>query len=115
MADPIETEQMATCKHYGADYTPSPLDSKVGFALQTQEKTPVNGLRHPPVGDTNGWYIWDGKELSDDPEFFSPLHTQHLLHRRPEVVKYLGLPPGYRFLIAGDYVDVWFDPKLLEV
>lgn len=115
MNDPITAEQIATCERYGAKYSPTPLDSKVGFAIHTQERAPINGLRHPPAGDTNGWYIWGGKELSNEPDFFAPLHTQHLLNRRPEVVKYLGLPPGYRFLIAGDYVDVWFDPTLLGV
>jgi len=115
MSDPIEAEQIAVCEYYHADYTPAPLDSKLGFALETQDSLPINGLRHPPNGDTNGWYIWGGKELSTHPDFFSPLHMQHVLNRRPEVVKYLGLPPGYRFLVAGNYVDVWFDPKLLGV
>jgi transposase len=26
-----------------------------------------------------------------------------------------GLPPGYRFLLAGDYLDVWYDEALLNV
>lgn len=115
MTNPIEAEQIATCRQYAADYTPSPLNSKVGFAIQTEGQMPINGLRHPPAKDTNGWYIWSGKKFSDDPGFFCPLHTQHLLNRRPEVVKYLGLPPGFRFLIAGDYVDVWFDSRLLKI
>src|SRR5207249_539505 len=114
MRDPIEAEQVAVCKQYGADFTPAPLESKVGFAIDVGDKMPINGLRHPPAGDTKGWYIWGGQELSADPDFFAPLHTRHLMNRKPEVVKYLGLPPGYRFLIAGDYVDVWFDPTLLE-
>jgi hypothetical protein len=101
MRDPIEVEQITTCENYGAHFTPAPLNSKLGFALETTNKFPINGLRHPPQGDTNGWYIWGGKELSRDPNFFSPLHMQHLLKRMPEVIKYLGLPPGYRFLIAG--------------
>lgn len=113
--DPIEAEQIAICKKYAVSFTAAPLDSKVGFALHTADQVPINGLRHAPMGDTNGWYIWGGKELSSDPNFFSPLHTQHLLKRRPEVIKYLGLPPGYRFLIANDYVDVWFDQTLLDV
>jgi hypothetical protein len=115
MSDPIEAEQIALCEYYSASFTPAPLNSIVGFAVETEDKLPINGLRHPPLGDTNGWYIWGGKELSKDPGFFSALHTQHLIRRKPEVIKYLGLPPGYRFLIAGDYVDVWFDPNLLDI
>ena len=29
-----------------------------------------------------------------------------------QIKKYLGLAPGWRFLIAGDYEDVWFDERL---
>jgi hypothetical protein len=33
----------------------------------------------------------------------------------PQVAGFLGLPPGYRFLLAGDHVDVWYDEKLLDL
>ncbi len=71
-------------------------------------------VRHPPLGDTNGWYIWGGQEMSESPDFFQPLHTEHLATRLPQVLKFLGLPPGYRFLLAGDYIDVWYDDNLLN-
>jgi hypothetical protein len=74
---------------------------------------PVNGLRHPPKGDTTGWYLWGGADITDDPDFFKPLHVEHLSDWCPEALKYLGLPPGWRFLIAGDYEDVWYDASLL--
>jgi len=74
-----------------------------------------NGLRHSPQGDTTGWYLWCGEEFSSNADSFSPVHTQHLLQLQPEVLKFLGLPPGFRFLTAGDYMDVWHDPALLEV
>jgi len=31
------------------------------------------------------------------------------------VIRLLGLAPGWRFLLSGDYLDVWFDPALLTV
>jgi len=85
----------------------------LGFAIATQGKTPINGLRHLQQGDTSGWYIWCGEEFSSRPNFFSPLHAKHLIERCPDIVKFLGLVPGNRFLVAGDYVDVWFDESLL--
>ena len=33
----------------------------------------------------------------------------------PEVLPFLGLPPGYRFLLADTTQDVWFDESLLSV
>jgi hypothetical protein len=46
---------------------------------------------------------------------FESLHIVHLVERGCDVAKYFGLAPAWRFLMAGDYEDVWFDPKLLEV
>lgn len=111
----ISLVQISLCEEKGYDYIPVDLDSKLGFAIQTQGKIPINGLRHPPDEDTNGWYIWCGGEPSQGSSFFEPLHTRHLLDRCPEAIRFLALPPGCRFLVAGDYVDVWFDESLLNV
>jgi hypothetical protein len=113
--DTIIEAQQSFCAQQGCDCWPSEPNMKAGVAIKTIDKLPINGLRHPPHDDTNGWYIWGGEELSSDPEFFSPLHIRHLLGRSPQIIKLLGLPPGYRFLIAGDYLDVWYDPSLLNV
>lgn len=75
----------------------------------------MNGLRHPPQGDTVGWYIWAGEELSQEPDFFQPRHVEHLNEWCPAVISYLGLAPGWRFLLANDYEDVWYDESLLDI
>ena len=111
-----DREQRRTCEKYGADFAESPQDSKVGIAANVRDGLkPINGLRHPPEGDTTGWYIWAGEDLSQDPDFFRPLHVRHLDEWCPAVKKYLGLAPGWRFLIANDYEDVWFDESLLGI
>lgn len=108
--------QKALCAKHEAEFCCSPSDLKVGIATNVREgAAPINGFRHPQEGDTTGWYIYAGEELSDDPDFFKPLHVEHLDKWCPQIIKYLGLPPGWRFLIAGDYEDVWFDENLLEV
>ncbi|MBU1221213.1 hypothetical protein KKF34_00625 [Myxococcota bacterium] len=114
--DKIVLKQQALCKQYSAKFTPSPTFLKVGISLNVRDGIlPINGLRHPPEGDTTGWYIWAGEELSDDPEFFLPLHVAHLAEWCPEALRFLGLPPGWRFLFAGKYVDVWEDLSLLDI
>lgn len=115
-ATAIEELQKEVCRKYDADFLPSPSDLKIGIATNVRDGiVPINGFRHPPQGDTTGWYIYAGEELSDDPDFFKPLHVEHLDDWCPQLKKYLGLSPGWRFLIAGDYEDVWFDESLLEV
>ena len=91
------------------------LNSKLGIALKTLGKQPINGLRHRPEGETNGWYIWCGNEFSTNQDFFSPLHTRHLEDYLQGLIDYLDLPPGYRFILdSNGYEDIWFDQTLLN-
>jgi hypothetical protein len=110
----LEEQQRSYCKQLNAQCVIPDPNSRVGFAIETQGRLPINGLRHPPEGNMNGWYLWGGEELPSGDDAFSPVHPHHLIQLRPEVIKFLGLPPGYRFLVAGDTVDVWFDPSLLD-
>ena len=110
----VSREQLEICRRFGVEPVPSAPTLKVGIAKNMREGIqPLNGLRHTPSGDTTGWYLWAGEELSTAPDFFVPLHVQHLAEWSPTIVKYLALPPGWRFLVAGDYEDVWQDPRLL--
>ncbi len=112
----IVREQHAICERYETRWVAAPDHLKVGIARNVRTALkPLNGLRHPPQGDTTGWYIWAGEELSTAPGFFEPVHVAHLADWCPAAMKFLGLPPGWRFLASGDYLDIWEDPKLLRV
>jgi hypothetical protein len=78
-------------------------------------KLPLNGLRHPPEDGTCGWFLWAGEEFSSAPDYFQPIHVEHLSERRAQVLPHLALPPGWRILVADDYEDVWQDDSLLVV
>jgi len=46
----------------------------------------------------------------------APLHAGHAILEAMPFAKLLGLAPGWRFLIGENgYLDVWFDPDLLDV
>jgi hypothetical protein len=111
----MENQQLEVCKRFNADFMESPLNLKVGIASNIKEGLfPINGLRINPEGDTTGWYIWAGENLSDDEDFFQPTHVEHLDNWNPLIKKFLGLSPGWRFLVTNDYEDVWFDEELLK-
>ena len=108
--------QREIAQKYDAQYVPCQGHLKVGLSRSIDSKTfPINGLRHPPEGDTTGWYIWSGEKFSADAKFFVPIHALHLDARCPAIVKYLGLGPGWRFLLAPGQEEVWFDADLLKV
>ncbi len=112
----IKQRQIEVCNEFGADYWPCPNGLKVGISENVKEgMMPVNGMRIPPEGDTTGWYIWSGEELPDDADFFLPLAIDKVYEWCPIIVQYLGLPPGWRFLTAIGYEDIWKDDSLLKL
>lgn len=117
MVNPNADEtQQALCSRFGAQFCVSPEMHKMGIAWNVRSTLiPINGMRHPPTKDVTGWYIWAGEHLSEADDFFVPLHVSHLDEWRVGLTKYLGLAPGWRFLIAPGHEDVWFDEKLLHV
>lgn len=115
MVDETDRVQEAVCRRFGAAFMPTDETYKLGMSDGAmQGDRPLNGLRHPPDSGTSGWFIWGGEQLSEHPEFFKPLHVHHAQELRPEVLPYLALPPGWRFLIDDEHEDVWFDETLLS-
>lgn len=107
--------QKAVCERFGAEFHP-PFEKTIsGVSVDCFNNTyPFNGMRCVPGPGENGWYFWCGEELGQGDDFFQPMHVFHVADARPEIAKFLALPPGWRFLVAMDYEDVWFDASLLE-
>jgi hypothetical protein len=104
--------QRELCAKAGAE--PNPPDPESVMGVGPMDGFPTNGLRHPAEGNTSGWYVWTGGEIDrEDPLFFRPVHVSHMDRLYPDIVPYLALPPGWRFQVAPDHEDVWFDPTLL--
>ncbi|MCU0392516.1 MAG: hypothetical protein MUE81_15495 [Thermoflexibacter sp.] len=110
-----QKEQIEVCNRYRTIFLESPENSILGISENVKEGIlPINGIRYPEENGTCGWYIWAGEELPDSPDFFVPLHVKHLEDWCPLIIKYLGLPAGYRFLVTPDYEDVWEDEEILK-
>jgi hypothetical protein len=112
----LKSIQSDLCKRFGVPVSFPERHLKLGVAVDVfSGRIPLNGLRHPPKAGTCGWFLWAGEELSSAPDFFKPTHVEHLFERCPQVLTYLALPPGWRFLMADGYEDVWQDASLLEI
>ena len=110
----MDDEQRTVCERYGAGVMAPEVTYKVGVSESAlRGEWPLNGLRHAPESGTTGWFLWSG-ELSDDPDFFKPIHFYHLLAGCPAALPFMALPPGWRFLVAPGYEDVWYDDDLLK-
>jgi hypothetical protein len=110
----LVTMQAAVCAAHGAVALEADDADKLGIALNVRsDLLPLNGRRVAPTHGTCGWYIWSGTEPLSDPDFFVPIHVQHVGEWAPMALPFLLLPPGWRFLTDGHVVDVWLDQDLL--
>ena len=106
--------QQELCKKFGSAMVLPDWDSKIGLAMDSLGEMPITGVRTLPENGTDGWYIWGG-EYSSDPDFYQPVHLRHLIDILPQVLPYLALAPGHKFIIDNEgYEDVWYEPELLE-
>lgn len=107
-------KQKQVCKEYDSLWKPIDISLNVGLSTDLNSD-PLNGLRHTSENGTTGWFIWSGKYEERD-DFFSPICAEHLLLVKPDVIKFLGLDVGFRFLVGKEnYEDVWFDKNVGEI
>lgn len=101
-------EQKLLCEEFGSTYIELHGDDVVAVAVQTLNQDPIVGIRKTPETSENvSWYIYGG-ELQDGADFFETMTIKKLQDIIPEVLPYLALDIGYRFMIDGDeYEDVW--------
>jgi hypothetical protein len=109
-------EQKDLCKKLAVDFIHADKELRIGLADNVKmASSPIHGLRHPLDENTVGWFVWAG-DFSESEDFFKPHCVKHLDQIRPDIIKYLALPPGHRFLIDNEgYEDIWFDKNLLDI
>lgn len=75
MINKWRARQLQVCKEQNVSPVEVDPAQKVGIAMNVKSGIlPINGVRHLPEHGTCGWYIWAG-EMSEDPDFFVPLHA----------------------------------------
>lgn len=104
----INDEQQQVCARYCLPGQPP--EAMVAVALGSLEQSPIYGTRIDlPENGTISWFIHCG-EHSDAADFYQPLHTAHLQELLPQVLGYLALPSGAKFIIDREgYEDVWME------
>jgi len=109
----LHAAQLDLCRRYDAAFTPTEPGTSLAVAVATLlPGLPLHGVRHVPHAGASGWLVWAG-DLSRDPDFFQTQPIEALGALAPGALPYLGLPPGWRFLLAPGYEDAWFDHSLL--
>lgn len=72
----------------------------------------IDAVRYPSPNHMTGW--WLTTELYDeDIKSLKTIHYYHLVFKRPDILRFLALPFGFRFL-SGEQTEVWFDENVLS-
>ncbi|WP_290600448.1 hypothetical protein [Janthinobacterium sp.] len=102
----IHENQRRICDKYGLP-AQAPEDM-VALAIGSLDQSPIYGTRIDlPENGTISWFIHCGAH-SDASDFYQPLHAAHLTELLPQVLAYLALPSGTKFILdRAGYEDVW--------
>jgi hypothetical protein len=114
----FEPMQRQVCEALGAPCLPVDVGAALAVG-HAEAATPLvlRGLRLRPAGGASGWYVWAEASGAVEPESLAPLRptdAAEVAARYPQVTRFLGLPPGWRFELRAGREHVWFDRRLLE-
>ncbi|NOU68792.1 hypothetical protein GC096_32740 [Paenibacillus sp. LMG 31461] len=74
----------------------------------------VNAVRYPSEEYMTSWYLttdlYDGNVQS-----LMVVHYYHVAFNRPDLLKYLALPFGFRFYVSATEIEVWYDDNVANI
>lgn len=90
-------DQAAICEAAGAQFLPPRSKSLAAVSSGfMRRENPVQGLRYRTREDRSGWFF-STPSYEASPADVSAVHIFHVVNERPEISKFLALPPGYWF------------------
>lgn len=103
--------QQQFCLSIGAEYEPPCADQLVVISEGVLEGEPLQAVRYPSPPHMSGWWLTTNR-YNGDIKSLTQEHLYHVTALRPEVMRYVALPFGYRFYLDNKKEDVWFDKKV---
>ncbi len=68
----------------------------------------IEGIRYDSLQDESGWYLITD-DYNDDIKSLKMVHFYHVAFARPDILKYLAIPFGYRFLMKEGKIEIHQD------
>lgn len=104
-------DQHEMCEKVGAKFSAPALDQLIVISEGVYEGEDVEGVRYPSPEHMTGWWLTTDR-FNGDISTLVTVHAHHVTAARPDLVKYLALPFGYRFFSPTS--EVWFDQKVSD-
>jgi hypothetical protein len=103
-------EQKETCEQHKVSPVPPYPDQMIVVSDGVLEGDPVEGVRYPSPDHMSGWWLTTSK-YNGNSDSLKTEHAYHVYEKRPDLIKFLALPHGYRFMENKEKHDIWFDEK----
>lgn len=107
----IFKEQLEICNRMKTNCQPPMPHQLVVISDGVYEGLPVEGVRYPSPEHMSGWWLYTEK-YNGDIKTLQNVHVSHLIEKRPDLVKYLGLPSRFRFV--ENTSQIWLDESIEE-
>jgi hypothetical protein len=104
--------QRRICAEAAAQFVPPRADRLAAISKGVMEGASVFGVRYRAPEHMSGWYLTTD-EYDGDPSTLRTEHLYHVTSKRPELAKFLALPPGYRF-DTSPQDRIWFDQAVAD-
>jgi len=65
----------------------------------------IEGIRYDSPQDESGWYLITD-DYNDDIKSLKMVHFYHIAFARPDILKYLAIPFGYRFIMKEGNIEI---------
>ncbi|AZA80219.1 hypothetical protein EG359_10380 [Chryseobacterium joostei] len=106
----IIRNQSEICSHYGLSIIFPNFNQMVVISQGVYEGKDIEGIRYESPEHMSGWWLITD-DYNDNIESLMTVHYHHIAFSRPDILKYLALPFGYRFLIENDEVEISKDDE----
>lgn len=103
-------EQQAVCAKAAVAYAVPSFDQMIVISDGVLEGDPTKGVRYPSPEHMSGWWLTNDR-FDGDVKSLKTAHIQYVAVNRPDLVKFFGLPSGYRFYSPTN--DIWLDKKII--
>jgi hypothetical protein len=102
---------IALCSRLGVQRQLPAADDMVAVAEGVIEADDVEGIRYTASEELTGWFLMPAAKST--PDEFTLIHAIHLFETRPDIARFLALPPGWSF-DTSDSGHVWFDTSIQD-
>ncbi|WP_299884231.1 hypothetical protein [uncultured Lacinutrix sp.] len=103
--------QFELCKLESVEPLIPRINQKIAISNNIYEGAEVNGVRYEAPEHMSGWYL-TSNDYNGDINTLSVDYLFYIIKARPELIKFLALPVGFRFYIDSKSSEIWKDEDI---